>query len=219
MSTAVHNFEPQVVTVTFALQVFDGFSGAPKLLGSVAAQVDNREKAMLKAEAGQFLFFQLGAGACTVHVASDALTPYYLPAALNLTLPMTTALWPGFPDRAIADPALPLDDLGQPAAYRAQRVQATMQPAVAYPFPLGANLVRGTVLSAGVPLAGATVSVSGGDAQYLTGSDGQYVLFFLSVTGTGQAETLQATHPAHTTVSVAVTLRRGSTIAQDFVMA
>jgi hypothetical protein len=219
MGTAIQNFEQQIVNLTFALQLYDGFTGTTMLQGNVTASAVNGENATLKPASGQFLFFTLNAGAHVINIVPDPVTAYYLPAVINLTLPMSTPLWPAFPDRALANPSLLLDDPAQPAAYRNQLALATLRPAVAYPFPGTASLVRGTVRLGGNPLAGATVSGPAGTPQYLTAADGQYVLFFLSVAGTGDPVTLQVSHPAHATVNAAITVRRSTTTRQDFVMA
>jgi hypothetical protein len=219
MGTAVQNFEQQLVKLTFALQLYDGFTGGVRLQGNVTVQAPNREVAIVKPDVGQFLFYTLGAGAQLIEVVPDPATAYYVPATLNITLPMSTPLWPAYPDRALANPALPLDDPGQPVAYRNQLAHATLRPAIAYPFPGTASLVRGTVRTGGVPLAGASVQAVGGNQLYLTAADGQYVLFFSSVAGTGDPVTLQVSHPLHATVNAAVTVRRSTTVTQDFVMA
>ena len=143
MATPVHNVEPQQLTVAFVLQLHDGFTGEPHLEGDVTVEVANREVARAKPDRAQFLFFTLPSGPYSLTVQSE----YYVPVSIPVTLPMTTALWPAFPDRALADPALQLDDPGQTAAYLAQRAMATLQPSVQYPFRLGANLARGTVES------------------------------------------------------------------------
>ena len=219
MAAAIHNLETSSVQVTFVLELYDGFTGQANLAGTVAAQIAGHETGWLKPAASQFVFFTLAAGNYTVNVTSGSLTPYYLPTAIPITVPAPGALWPAFPDRTLADPTKLLNDPTQTAAYLAQRAQATLAPTTQYQFPPGASLVRGSVTSAGAPLAGAQVSLVGGTQSYVTGADGQYVLFFSSVTGTGQSVTLQAVCPPHPTQTITVTLLRGMTVSGDFAMA
>jgi hypothetical protein len=213
-----HNLETLETQVTFVLELYDGVTGLAQLAGEVTAGVANQETGWEKPNVAQFVFFQLKPGAYTINVTCDPQTPYYVPANIAVTVPAPGALWPGFPDITLADPTKLLDDPAQTAAYLAQRAQATLMPTVQYPFAPGASLARGTVTAAGAPLAGAQVSIVGGSEQYVTGADGQYVLFLDSVTGTGQAATLQSVRAPYANQDVAVTLLRGLTIAQDIVM-
>ncbi len=218
MATAAHNLESQILAVTFVLQLYDGFTGEPELAGNVTAEVSGRERGWRKPDRGQFAFFRLPAGNHVVQVRDTADPPRYFGVDIAVTLPLSTPLWPAFPDRALADPTLPLNDPGQPAAYRAQLAPATLAPTAQYAFPAGATLARGTIRSGAVPLAGAHVSRQGEAREYVTGDDGQYVLWFSSVAGTGEAAVIEATHPAHAPASAPVTLRRGSTTIQDISM-
>jgi hypothetical protein len=131
---------------------------------------------------------------------------------------MPHPLWPAFPDITLADQDKLLDDPAQPAAYRAQRQAATLQPSTAYPFPIGATLVRGIVLADGVPLAGATVRHSGAEQMYQTGSDGEFVLFFENVSGVAERITLLATHSPHPRRTQKIEVHRGMTVATNIVM-
>jgi hypothetical protein len=222
MATLVHNFEQQTVRIAFVLELYDGVTGLAALAGAVSAEVVNKETAMQKQNVAQFVFFSLAPGAYTVEVASGPATPYYSPVNIPITVPApntAAALWPAFPDRTLADPTKTLNDPTQTPAYLAQRAQATLVPTAQYPFPAGSSLARGTVSATGSPLAGAAVSRVGFTEQCVSGSDGQYVLFFNSVDGMGEAATLQAAHAPYANKTAAVTLLRGLTVTQDFVMA
>jgi hypothetical protein len=147
-------------------------------------------------------------------------SPYYLSREIpSIVVPMPNTGWPAFPDVTLANENLALDGPGQPPAYRAQRALASLQPSARYPFPPTATLVRGTVRASGASLAGATVRRAGQAQEYLTGADGEYVLFFSDIKGTGQAITLEAAHPLHTSASVNVTSVRGMTVLKDITLA
>jgi hypothetical protein len=119
---------------------------------------------------------------------------------------------------SLADSSKPLDDPAQPAAYRAQRSAVTLQPSTAYPFPVGATLVRGTVLVDAIPLAAAMVRRVGDDMAYTTGADGEFVLFFPRINGMAETITLRASHPLHVDVDRAIQVRRGLTVATTIMM-
>jgi hypothetical protein len=203
-----------------ALQLVDAFSRLPRLEGAVTVKIANMRPPAVRPGEATFVFLDLANGAYQVQVASAPETPYYLPVAIPVTVPMTSPLWPAFPDLAIADRTLPLDDAAQPAAYRTQRALATLHPAVGYPFPPDATLVRGSVTAGGQPLQGATVSQVGSTVlPYTTGPAGEFVIFFSRPQGMAQNVTLRASHPAKPPVDAAVTVKRGSTATANFVMA
>jgi hypothetical protein len=206
MATAVRNLENQIVQVAFVLELYDGFTGLAELAGEVSVRVTVREDAWKKPNHAQFLFFSLAPGSYVVTVASGPATPYYAPASIPIAVPAAGQLWPAFPDRTVADPTKLLDDPTQTAAYLAQRAQATLAPTAQYPVPAGASL------------AGATVVHVGGTEQYVTGADGQFVLFFDSVAGTGQPAALQAVCAPHPAQTITVTLLRGMTVSGDIAM-
>jgi hypothetical protein len=218
----------------FALLLYDGFTRSQQLVGQITVRL--KDKPTIKpftpfektAEA-TFLFFGLPPGDYTVQVRSNERTPearpaYYLPADIPITIPMPHVLWPAFPDITLADQDKLPDDPGQPAAYRAQRKAATLQPSTAYPFPAGATLVRGKVLAAGVPLLDAVVTDSNQlnyqTGTYRTGSDGEFVLFFENVSGAIDTTiTLLATHEARPNKRTDVKVRRGITAVTNIEMA
>jgi hypothetical protein len=218
--------------LSFALMLYDGFTGAQRLLGSIAVSLAAKPRfvPVQKVPQATFLFFGLAPGTYAVQVRSNDKSPgrtpqYYLPANVSVTVsnpsdlpPAPKPIWPAFPDVHLADRGKPLDDPAQPPAYRAQRRAATLQPAVAYPFPAGATLVRGHVLANGKPVAGAIVQRVGDDLQYPTGDNGEFVLFLKNLNGVGETITLQATHALHATVTQAVGVQRGMTVSTAVVM-
>jgi hypothetical protein len=199
------------VSLQFALLLRDAFADSDELLGAVTVSAGTMQ-GQQKDSSGSFLFLSLPAGAHVFAVSSGPYTPYYQPASIAVATPMPAPLWPAFPDQTLADPTLPLGDAGQTAAYKTQRQQATLLPTTAYPFPGTATLIRGTVLHAGQPLSAATVQQTGGsDPAYVTGADGQYVLFLSNPPGTPQSVTVTAQHAALADGSVTVTVTRGLT--------
>jgi hypothetical protein len=218
MASAVQNLETQRIQVALVLELYDGVTGLPALVAPVTVQVVDQETAWQKPNISQFVFFNLAPGPRVISVASATSAPYYFPVAIPVTVPAPGALWPAFPDRTLADLTKPLDDPGQTPAYLAQRAQATLLPTTQYPFVPGSTLARGSVTAAGVPLAGAQVSRLGDPQQYVTGADGQYVLFFDSISGMGEAATLQSARAPYLTKTAGVTLTRGQTLSQDFAM-
>lgn len=196
----------------FALLLRDAFADSDQLLGQVTAK-SGIVSGQQKDSSGVFLFYTLKPGAQSIQVTSGPETPYYLPASINVTIPMGSAVWPAFPDINLADPNLPLGDPSQPAAYKTQRLAATLLPANSYPFLAGSTLIRGTVRHNNNPLSGATVQQVGGiDPSYKTGDDGQFVLFISKPPGTPTQITLTATYPALAGTSVKVTVMRGLTV-------
>lgn len=141
----------------FALQLYDGFTGQEHLEGQVVVSIAGLKPPFQKTDSATFVFLNIGAGTYSISVASSDQTPYYLPVTITVTLPLSDPVWQAYPDLSLADPTKPINDPGQPAAYRAQLALATLKPTPQYPFPPSATLVRGTVLSGGVPVAGATV--------------------------------------------------------------
>ena len=200
----------------FALLLTDAYSGAATLLGDVTVTTDGIE-GRRRDGTGAFLFPGLPPGPRLFSVRSGRWTPFYRAVDIIATLPASTPEWPAFPDCALADPSLMLDDPGQPLAYRRQRELVALLPATAYPFGGAATLARGTVRHAAADLAGAAVSRAGGtEPAYATGADGQFVLFFPQLVGSSQAVTIRAEHPVHGTQDAAVTLLRGRTVSLRF---
>jgi hypothetical protein len=236
------------VQLSLALMLYDGFTGAQELIGSISVSLSDEtltspltsppqffqqthKSPFRKTPQATFLFFGLFAGEYIAHVRSNVGLPdqtpqYYLPtdvsitvADLPITVPVQQPIWPAFPDITLADSTKPLDDPTQNASYRAQRLAATLQPSTAYPFPAGSTLVRGTVFASGEPLAGATVQSAAAEVQYLTGEDGEFVLFFTQISGVDQTITLQATHALHPAVQQNTDVHRGMTVTINIVMA
>ena len=200
-------------TLQFALLMRDGFVDSDQLQGVVSV-TSGIIAGQQKDSSGTFLFYALKPGPQALAVSSGQYTPYYRPTTINVTIPMPAPLWPAFPDMTLADPTLPLGDPGQTAAYKAQRQAATLLPTNSYPFPAGATLIRGTVLHAGQPVSGAIVQQAGGtDPAYITGADGQFVLFLSNPPGLPQQVTVNATAPPLPDGTAAVTVIRGLTVS------
>ena len=216
MGFATRPPESIVTNLQFALLLRDGFANSDELLGDVVV-TGATEAGRRKDTSGIFLFFDLAPGPQALTVASGRGTPYYRPLAVAVTIPpppLPASTWPAFPDIALADPTLPLGDPGQPAAYRTQRLAATLLPDAAYPFPEGTTLVRGRVAHAGQPLAAASVGLVGSsDPPFTTVADGQFVLFWRDAPGLPTPVTLHATHVGFPAADVNVTVLRGLTVS------
>jgi hypothetical protein len=141
---------------------------------------------------GKYVFLNLPAGASTVAVSSNQQPPLYQPAKIQVTIP--------------------------PPNPKSPVVSATLSPTTSYPFPPTATLVRGYVLSNNAPVPGAVVSAPGAPMNYTTAADGEYVLFFASITGVSQSITVTATPPRGPAKSVAVQVQRGTTVSQPITL-
>jgi hypothetical protein len=222
--------------LSFAVLLYDGFTGEQRLRGQVVVSLaadkprNLRFLSFQKKPEATFLFFGLSPGTYNLQVRSnngwsDRMFPYYLPADISITVadpPNLIAgqspIWPVFPNPSLADRGKPLDDPTQPAPFAVQRRAATLQPAVGYPFPAGATLVRGHVFANRKPVAEAKVQRVDDDLQYPTDDNGEFVLWFKSLLGLGETITLQATHTLHPTLKQVVEVQRGSTVSTTFVM-
>lgn len=216
--------------LSFALLAWDRFTGANTLAGETRVSLANHPLrapfiSYQKLPEATFLFFNLQPGNYTVAVQSNQdaglnkAPAFYLPKEIPVSLPLLSPLWPAFPEVSLADPSLPLDDPNQPAAYRAQRLAAALQPSTAYPFPADATLVRGTVMASNQPLAGASVRRVSDDLVYLTADDGEFVLFFKNLSGIGEAITLRASHDDYPDIDHNIEARRGMTVVANITMA
>jgi len=221
-------FSEELTTQGFALLLYDGFTGFPRLQGEVSANVAGQRPPVEKTDPATFLFLNIPPGSYSIAVQSVPQTPFYLPVNFPVNLPMPNPLWQAFPDLSLADKTKALDDPTQPPAYRVQRQLATLVPTPSYPFPSGATLLRGTVSTTTGPLAGATVeqvssSAATGDSAVnpstLTDANGEFVLIFNNLSGMDQAVTIQATYPLQPQpVQLQVTLQRGATVSIQIVM-
>ena len=223
MATAIFKSNTTLDTSELALDLgvllFDRYTGRSRLLGDPSVILAGWPlPPYQKSPDSTYLFFGVRSGNYTVQVRSSEDAPYYLGVDIPLTLPMPNPLWPAFPDVTLADPSKPLDDPTQPAAYRAQRDLAGLRPSTAYPFPGDATLVRGTVSSGTVPLAGALVQNLGGNEQYLTGGDGGFVLALDRPVGLSGTITVRASHPIYPDVDQRVKVRRGMTASVNIDM-
>lgn len=202
--------------LSFALHLLDGFTQRPHLLGETTVRLSGKAyRPYPKQPGASFLFFGVPPAAYTIEVRN----PLYVPVDINVHTPFADPRWPAFPDVSLADLAKALDDPTQPLAYRSQRAAASLKPHVGYPFPQGTSLVRGQVVALGQPLPGASVGPLGGSQPYVTGADGQFVLFFPVVDGVVEAVTLHATRPPHAPVDQQIDVRRGQTVTTTIVMA
>ncbi|HKE48340.1 MAG TPA: carboxypeptidase-like regulatory domain-containing protein [Rhodanobacteraceae bacterium] len=220
------NADPDVGTLRadFVLLLGDAFTKAPGWQGTVLVTMAGLPESrpyvplVVKGEQGAFVFSGLKAGNYTFQARSHPDTPYYEPVDFAVTLPFGTPTWPAFPDVALADQTLPLDDAAQPAAYRAQRALTLLKPARAYPFPSDATLLRGTVTHAGNALAGATVERVADGIGATTNADGEYVLSFPLVAGRKQTFGLKVSHPQQGAKNVNTDIERGTTVVADFAL-
>lgn len=219
------NADPDVLTLRadFVLLLTDAYTRTPGWQGIVKATVAGMPETrpfvpLVKYEQGAFVFSGLAAGNYTFQVRSHPDTPYYEPIDFVVALPFGTAKWPAFPDVALANQALSLDDPAQPAAYRAQRAQAALKPALTYPFPADATLLRGTVEHAGNALPGATIERVVDNVAALSNDAGEYVLEFPLVAGTKQVFALKVSHPQEGVKNVNVEVERRTTVVADFVL-
>ena len=228
--------ETRELRLSLAVLLYDGFTGAQRLEGDIVVSLAaNKPRSPLcdsfqKKPQATFLFFGLSPGSYILEVRTNTgrsgqVLPYYLPTDISIAVadppnlqPGQTPIWPVFPDVNLADQGKPLDDPTQPAAYAVQRRAATLQPAVGYPFPPGATLVRGHVFANNQPVVGARVQRVGDELQYSTDDHGEFVLYFKSLLGVGETITLQATHALHPTLKKVVEVQRGSTVSTTFVM-
>jgi hypothetical protein len=216
MSFPIGPVDASNTRLVFALLLRDRLTLADALLGAVGVAAGQRP-GWRKGTSGTFLFFDLPNGSIDLAVRSGPDTPYYLPTDITVTLPPATASWPAFPDIGLADKTLPLSDPGQPAAYRAQFLQACLAPSIAYPFDPAATLVRGTVQHAGAPVANVTISsLNGNTLDYVTGADGQFVLVFQQPPLLPTSVTIRAHRSGSPDVDLAVDIRRAVTTTTQF---
>jgi hypothetical protein len=220
MTFPVGSLESSVTTLSFALILRDRLSFADALAGQMTVTAGSAT-GLRRGSSGEFVFFGLAKGPISLSVRSSANTPYYLPTTIAVTLPMTSPLWPAYPDSAIADLTLDLWDPNQPAAYRSQFLAACLSPSIAYPFDSGATLVRGVVTDSGTKaaLANATVSSSAATLPYVTGADGQFVLVFQQPPALPTPPvTILAQCAGQTDVSSQVALQRAATVTLQISM-
>jgi hypothetical protein len=195
-------------SISLAVLLSDAYRADGTVLGKLTVET-NLGPAYRKIDGRTFVFYRLPAGANTVKVTSAEDPPYYQPVTIAVVIPMPDPGWPAFPDRSIAQ--------SNPAGYQQQVTAATLRPTTTYPFPENATLARGRVLAAGVPLAGATVRRDGANPglEYVTGADGEYVLFFDRVQGAAENLKLRASAAGHADALANVQVVRGETVSAD----
>ncbi len=243
---ALKTFDSDVreLKLVFALMLSDQFTETNQLAGRNTVRIANQPFVppyvpLQQPGQANFFFFDIPPAPYTVQIRSNSAgrvddpnhpqadappyylsdPPYYFDVDVPIVFPPAHDGWPAFPDLLAADQTKPLDDPTQPAAFRQQRTLAALQPTTAYPFPIGATLVRGTALVGGLPVANARVRRVNDDLEYLTGPDGEFVLFFKKVVGASEVITLRATHAPQPDKDQAVTIRRGITVGQNIVLA
>ncbi|HEX3151511.1 MAG TPA: hypothetical protein VHR66_25765 [Gemmataceae bacterium] len=219
MNTPGLVFSEELTATGFALQLFDGYSGLRILEGQVSVAIAGRKPPLRKSDSAAFVFLDIEAGSYSISVTPSVATPFYAPVTIPIELPMSDPLWQAYPDPSLADKTKPPDDPSQPAAYRAQRVLATLVPTPRYPFPPGATLLRGTVLAGTVPLTGAAVIRVGDTGGTASDANGEFVLFFDDVSGMGQSATIKATSSGRPDVTMPIALQRGRSVSTLIVMA
>lgn len=176
-----------------------------------------------KPDEGTFCFYdELPNGTYTIQIRSEDTPPIYLPVDISLSVPLSdTAVdpnWPAYPNLALANRALRLDDPAQPQKYKDQRKLSMLRPTVFYPFPVDATLIRGRVLSGNSPVSTATVSHAGGESIYVTQADGWYVLFVRDLSGLAHQVTIKTTKSGFPDNTMTGTAKRGQTVTQDIVL-
>jgi hypothetical protein len=215
------------VTLSITLLLSDQFTRVGELVGAVSVTLAGKPllppyRPLKKDQVGTFCFVDLPNGGYTMQVRSEERPPLYQPVDITLSVPQNDMSvdpkWPAYPNLALANRALPLDDPGQPVLYRNQRSLAMLKPSIYYPFPTDATLIRGSVLASGNPVEGATVRVIGGDSEYVTGQGGHYVLFLRKIAGLQSAVGVRTIKTGLVTNSMMMTARRGETVSQDIVM-
>lgn len=91
--------------------------------------------------------------------------------------------------------------------------QIILKPAPNYPFSAGATLVRGIVTN-GVPVAGADVSVTGKPISTSTDGRGEFVLYFRGI----KTETIMVViHKGADTKSIPATIEEGKTVSTGII--
>ncbi|HWG95768.1 MAG TPA: hypothetical protein VN647_01690 [Nitrospira sp.] len=216
------------VQLKLAVILSDQFTKHRELRGPVSMVIAGKPQIgpyipYTKQDEGTFCFYDdLPNGTYTLQIRSDDKPPIYLPADISLSVPQSDSAldpkWPAYPNLALADRALPLDDPAQPQKYKDQRKLSMLRPTVFYPFPADATLIRGRVLSGNNPVGNATVSHDGGESNYVTEKDGWYVLFVRNLAGLAHQITIRTTKSGFTDNTMTVTAKRGQTVTQDIVL-
>ncbi len=216
------------VQLRLAILLSDQFTKKRELRGPVSMAIAGKPQIgayipYRKPDEGTFCFYDgLPNGTYTLQVKSEDKPPIYLPIDISLSVPLSDSAvdpkWPAYPNLALADRDLPLDDPTQPQKYKDQRKLSMLRPTVFYPFPVEATLIRGRVLSGNNPVDNATVSHDGGESNYVTEKDGWYVLFVRKFSGLAQQVTIKTIKSGFPDNTMAVTAKRGQTVTQDIAL-
>lgn len=151
--------------LSLAVQPIDGYTGRGPVPG-VEVSIEGRDASPVRTPSGYRVFLDVAPG--TVALTLDGGARFLDERVtdvdvIDLSAPGTT-VDPGDPD------TLPLETV-------------ELVPAPAYGFPATETLVRGTVRDpSGEPLGGATVSIVDRPAATRTAGNGEFVLFFETIT-------------------------------------
>lgn len=92
-------------------------------------------------------------------------------------------------------------------------VQIVLKPNPGYPFPAGATLLRGMVTN-GMPVAGATVSVTGKSVTAVTDGHGEFILHFKGI----KTETITVVvQKGADTKSITTAIEEGKTVSAGII--
>jgi hypothetical protein len=145
--------EQRVTRLSLAVRLEDELAPARRVVGEVTVSVQDRPWRPSRNPSGDFLFVDLPPGRITVRVAPAL----YLDESREVVLPLATPL----------APVLTLK----------------LEPSWRYPFPAGATLVQGLVRQVGgAPIAGATVTLTGGGTSSRSGPGGRFVIALTGLT-------------------------------------
>lgn len=135
--------------VSFAVRLRDDFSRQWALVGSTRVFVEEGGVEAIENPGKYQVFVDLAGPSFTVHIENK----YYFDQVVSVGI-------------AGLDPRQPL-------------VSVTMKPGYAYPFPMGASLIRGRIVdSAGAPIEGAAITAVGSTSNNAGEPDGRFVLYF-----------------------------------------
>lgn len=213
------------VQLKLAVLLSDQFTRNRELRGPVSMVIVGKPQIgayipYRKPDEGTFCFYDdLPDGTYTLRIRSEDKPPIYLPIDITLSVPLSDSTvdprWPAYPNLALANQSLMLDDPTQPQEYKDQRKLSMLRPTVLYPFPADATLIRGQVVSGNNAVNTATVSHDGGESSYVTEKDGWYVLFVRNLSGLSQQVTIKTTKSGFPDSTMTVTVKRGQTVTQD----
>jgi hypothetical protein len=153
----------QTLKLSFAIWLIDDYT-EDRPIGSIRAEIENMGKKAFSNLSGYYYFTGLEAGNYIVNIKPELYFPEQIPVDMS----------------AFPDPKNPIVEVnGKP--------EVVLKPKPGYPFPAGATLIRGLIVSgSGKPVGGLRVHVKGKDLENLTDSRGEFVLYFKNVVNTEQ---------------------------------